>query len=121
MESERRQYPRADLVFQIRYSPSGAQDEQPGTEDSISRDISVGGISIETKSELDPGKMIRLFFSFDELPGEIEATASVVRSWKQAGRNFAALRFTEIDSSDLEIIADYVNRYFAGPPEPESD
>lgn len=115
--TERRQYPRADLVFKIRYQDLSNSDIPEELIESVSKDISAGGISIETAKEKKSGELLKLAFSFEELPGEIEATAEVVRSWQQSGRYFAALKFLAIHPSDLEIVADYVNQYFSGPEE----
>lgn len=105
MNEDKRRYPRADLVFRLKYA---AHDQ---TRETVSRDISGGGISIEVGSALLSGTELDLNFSIDGLPGEITARGRVIRSWQEAGKIFCALEFTAIDESDREIVEDFIKAH----------
>ena len=104
---EKREYPRADLVFKLKFSTRSSSINTIG----MSRDISGGGISFDAGSEIEPDTTLDLVFSIEGLSGEILAEGQVVRSWKEVDRIFTALEFKNIDPSDHEIILDFITRY----------
>lgn len=103
---EQRKFPRADLVFRIRYSAD------TGSIIGESRDISMGGVSFESRELYPEGKQLKVAFFFEGVLGEIPATGRVVRSWEEDGKPFCAIEFLEIDPNDRVIIEDYVESYF---------
>lgn len=101
MSYDRRQFPRADLVFDVKYR---AQDQEV---DTFSRDISAGGISFVTQESYAPDSVLAVSFSLKGLAGQIDAMCQVVRSWQDGATTYTAVRFTEIDDMDLVTVTDY--------------
>ncbi|MBU45485.1 MAG: hypothetical protein CMN76_19905 [Spirochaetaceae bacterium] len=105
---EKRKFPRADLVFRIEYRT--LKEEQPHT--GMTRDLSMGGVSLETETPFDKGTPISLSFSFPELDGTIHATGRVVRSWQDGDKCFTALKFTAVHQDDLAILEAHLAQYY---------
>ncbi|HBS04695.1 MAG TPA: hypothetical protein DEA96_07015 [Leptospiraceae bacterium] len=105
---EKRKFPRADLVFRIEYRT--LKEEQPRA--GMTRDLSLGGVSLETDGPLDKGTPLSLTFSFPELEGTIHATGRVVRSWEDQGKHYTALRFTAVHQDDLAILRSHLEQYY---------
>ncbi|MBI40574.1 MAG: hypothetical protein CMF59_13325 [Leptospiraceae bacterium] len=105
---EKRKFPRADLVFRIEYRT--LKEEQPRA--GMTRDLSLGGVSLETEGPLDKGTPLSLTFSFPELEGTIHATGRVVRSWDEEGKIFTALRFTAVHQDDLAILKSHLEQFY---------
>ncbi len=101
MSYDRRKYPRADLVFTVTYR------EEDRAVDTLSRDLSAGGISFVTEHPFEADRTLALAFTLEGLPGTIEARCQVVRSWEEGGRIYTAVLFTEIDDMDLMTVTDY--------------
>lgn len=105
---EKRKFPRADLVFRIEYRT--LKEEQPHT--GMTRDIGLGGVSLETEAAMEKGTPLSLTFSFPELEGTIHATGRVVRSWEEDGKIFAALKFTAVHQDDLAILQSHLEQFY---------
>ena len=103
-ESERRKYPRADLIFDLTYSIG-----EQGPVATFSRDISLGGVSFQTREEFELDTVLNLTFTMGVLPEGVTASGKVVRSWKDGAATYTAVEFTDIDGTDLMIILDYIN------------
>ncbi|MCB1167758.1 MAG: PilZ domain-containing protein [Leptospiraceae bacterium] len=106
---EKRKFPRADLVFRIEYRPLKEESAYLG----MTRDLSLGGVSIRTEQGLEKGAPVALSFSFPELEGSIQATARVVRSWQEGEHTYTALKFTAVLQDDLEILQEHINQYYS--------
>lgn len=112
--SERRRFPRADLVFRVRYRSirSGpVSADVPNPSRATGRDISLGGVSFRRTDVLDVGDVLHMSFYFDELPGEIAAVGRVIRSWDESDEPLVAVRFTVIDPDDCNILDSYIRQY----------
>lgn len=103
-EFEKRRYPRADLVFKLKYF-----QDQGSSWSAVTKDISEGGVSFETKTLQTEGSELTLAFALEGLQGEIVARGQVIRSWEESGRHYTAVLFTKIDESDREIIYQYIH------------
>ena len=106
-ENEKRKYPRADLVFKMAYAPEAGA----ALEATTGRDLSVGGVSFATSEKLDAETVLKITFTIDGLPGEINAHGRVVRSWEKDDTAYAAVEFTEIHKGDHIIIQDFIETY----------
>jgi len=105
---EKRQFPRADLVFDLKIKSS----QENGETSAAGRDISSSGVSFALEGDdLKIGQIVAVTFSISGLPGEINAQGRVVRVWESEGKHYSALEFTRIDSSDHEIIQDLIEAY----------
>lgn len=113
--SDRRRFPRADLVFRVKYrskiSTSATNDEPDQLQTEAGRDISLGGVCFEATNPPEAGEVLQLSFYFDELPGEIVAIGKVVRSWNSSGSILTAVKFTVIDPDDCSILSTYIDEY----------
>ncbi|MBW7857389.1 MAG: PilZ domain-containing protein [Leptonema sp. (in: Bacteria)] len=116
--SDRRRFPRADLVFRVKYrsiksvTPINDEDEElDQLQTETGRDISLGGVSFEATNPPESGEVLHLSFYFDELPGEIAAIGRVVRSWNAPGAILTAVKFTVIDPDDCNILSTYIEQY----------
>ena len=109
MSSDKRIYPRIDLVFKIKYD---ADKKSSVTSRAI--DLSCGGVAFITDSLLPEKENIDLKIYFEEIPGEIAAKARVVRSWTEDDVNIAAVVFTELDEEDRIIVEEYLGYYEEG-------
>ena len=94
------------MVFKLKYDA-----ETQGAAEVDADTLSVGGVSFRTTGEVPIGTVLNLDFSIEGLAGEIKARGKVVRSWNVENLNFAAIEFTDIDDSDLEIIKDFIDSY----------
>jgi len=113
--SERRRYPRADLVFRVRYrsiDPAVAPSlSEPDLQGAVGRDISLGGVSFRVSEDTVIGDTVHMAFYFDELPGEISAIGSVIRIWPEPGEKIVAVRFSVIDPDDCSILSTYIEEF----------
>jgi PilZ domain-containing protein len=102
MGSDRRFYPRGDVVFQVVYA------EEPGKEtNTLARDISASGVSFVTSELIPKNTVLNLVLHFKELPREICAEGRVVRSWSEGDKFFTAVEFTRIPYDDFVTVLDY--------------
>ncbi|WP_143464722.1 PilZ domain-containing protein [Leptonema illini] len=112
--SERRRFPRADLVFRVRYRSIRSAIPAPDAGQlsrAEGRDISLGGVSFRRTDEIQAGEVLHMSFYFDELPGEISAVGRIVRIWDEPGEQLVAVRFTVIDPDDCSILATYIRQF----------
>lgn len=112
--TERRRFPRADLVFRVRYRPIRSTEPSPESAPSAfaeGRDISLGGVSFRSSQDLQSGDVVHMAFYFDELPGEISAMGRVVRVWEEPEEKLVAVRFTVIDPDDCSILDTYIKEF----------
>lgn len=114
--TERRRFPRADLVFRVRYQTvekgqSVVEADAPVVGQAMGRDISLGGVSFRSDTPFPPGASLRLSFFFEEVLGEISAVGRVMRNWPVNGDHIVAIRFTVIDPDDCSILTRYIREY----------
>ncbi|MDH5656063.1 MAG: PilZ domain-containing protein [Spirochaetia bacterium] len=109
MGIEKRQFPRIDHVFKVKYETG--RDKSVKTS---AKDLSYGGVAFETENLLRSGDMVDLKIYFEELPGEIPAGAKIVRSWTEENKNFAAVEFTDLNEEDHTIIEEYLSYFEEG-------
>lgn len=109
MGEDKRKYPRADLVFYVRYAPI-----PDFAIETTAKDISRGGIAFSPEGPLAEKSTIEVFFSLPGVQGEIQATGKVVRAWNDSGKHFAAIEFLTIDQNDELIITEYLEAFFSG-------
>lgn len=93
----RRKHPRAALATQIQCEESMSL--------AFARDISVGGMFIETDQPMPVGSQITIRFNLEESDPIVVATAEVTY---QVGRMGVGVQFIEIAPEDLKRIEDYV-------------
>ena len=98
-EQERRQFPRADVAFDLKYSvgPEAAYL-------TLSRDVSNGGISFQTDELQHLGTPLDLRLCRTGRAEILSAAGRVVRSWREGPASFAAVAFTNIDADRLHKI-----------------
>lgn len=100
---DRRQFPRADVAFDLKYSVA----EQSYL--TLSRDISDGGISFQTEDLQKLGTALDLRLCRAGKAEVIRAVGRVVRSWREGPASYAAVRFTKIDTERLYTIMHQVS------------
>jgi len=93
----RRKYPRAHLATQIECEESMSL--------AFARDISVGGMFIETSDPMPVGSRLTLRFNLEENEPIVEVTAEVSY---QVGRMGVGVQFLEVKPEDLQRIDAYV-------------
>ncbi len=96
---EKRRHPRAPLVAQVEHSG--------GSFIGFSRDISVGGMFIETMEPLAPGALLKLRFYLDSAEPIAEAKARVVYTVKKLG---TGVQFVDISSEARGRIEAYITK-----------
>ncbi len=101
---ERRRYPRAHLVTQV--------ECQGCTTLAYSRDVSMGGMFIETTNPPDPESNVALRFNIDDGGETILAQGKVLYCVAKLGMG---IEFTEISPADRERIAIYAAKGAAAP------
>lgn len=94
--AERRRFPRATLVTQV--------ECQGCTSLAFSRDVSMGGMFLETTNPPAPDSKVALRFNIDDGGGTIIAQGKVLYCVAKLGMGIA---FTEISPFDRGRIADY--------------
>jgi c-di-GMP-binding flagellar brake protein YcgR len=95
---DQRRFPRAPLATQVEHSE--------GSLIGFSRDISTGGMFIETNQSLDPGTRLNLRFHLDNEEPILKAEAEVLYQITRIG---LGLQFTEVSPEDYERIRAYVS------------
>lgn len=89
-------------------------DYQDYTE-TISEDVSAGGISILSRDNFPPGTFLELKFSFPSAPNPIFAIGKVVRREEVQGKGemkyLLGIKFTNISERDREKIDEYAKKY----------
>jgi len=95
----RRKHPRAALAAQIQCEESMSL--------AFARDISVGGMFIETDHPMPVGSRISLRFNLSENESIMVASAQVTY---QVGRMGVGVQFIEISPDDLKRIENYVEK-----------
>jgi c-di-GMP-binding flagellar brake protein YcgR len=92
---EARQFPRAPLAVQIEY--------EGGTQIGFSRDISVGGMFIETKEPVAAGTYLKLRFNLDESESIIIVGAEVRYAVAKIGMGVRFLELSPADQNRIEV------------------
>ncbi len=95
--AESRRFPRAALAVQV--------EHEKGTLLGTSKDISVGGMFIESKAAAPASETLRVRFHLDNEGPIIVATAAV--RYAVAGRGFG-VQFTDLAPADKKRIGEYV-------------
>ncbi len=101
---ERRRYPRAPLVTQVEF--------QGLTTLAFSRDVSVGGMFLETAEPPPAESRVNLRFNLDDGGGIIIAQAKVLYCVAKLG---VGVEFTDFSPGDRERIAAYIEKVPKGP------
>lgn len=111
---EKRKHPRAPIRTEITcYKTPDEIQRGTGMIIFFSRDISVGGIFIDTSISLDIRSTIYLKFQLPNSPRNIIAQGKVVRINKgdtPEQMNGIGIEFEYLDSDDRKSIADYVKQ-----------
>ncbi len=104
----RRKHPRASFATQIECEESMSL--------AFARDISVGGMFIETTNPMPVGSQLTLRFNLEQNEPIVVASAEVTY---QVGRMGVGVQFVEIAPEDLHRISDYVakNQALSQPDE----
>ncbi|HEV2348375.1 MAG TPA: PilZ domain-containing protein [Terriglobia bacterium] len=103
----RRKHPRASLATQIQCEESMSL--------AFARDISVGGMFIETDQPMPVGSRITLRFNLDENEPIMVASAEVTY---QVGRMGVGVKFIDVSTEDLERIENFVGKSVPQPEKP---
>jgi c-di-GMP-binding flagellar brake protein YcgR len=96
---ERRRFPRVPLATQVMHAG--------GSFVGFSRDISTGGMFVETNEALDPGSKLDLRFHLEIDTSIVRAQAEVLYQVPKVG---IGLHFEELSQEDFERIRDFVSR-----------
>ncbi len=96
-KSEQRRFPRAPLATQVLHDQ--------GSIIGFSRDISYGGMFIETNQMLDPGTRLNLRFHLDPQDPIVKAEADILYGIPKVG---IGLQFTEVLPEDYDRIRAFV-------------
>ncbi len=96
-KSENRKYPRVPLATQVTHDL--------GSLIGFSRDISNGGMFIETNQRLDPGIRLNLRFHLDTQDPIVKAEADILYEIPKVG---IGLQFTEVSPEDFDRIRAFV-------------
>jgi len=107
-KGELRQSPRAPLATQVQCQECMSL--------AFSRDISVGGLFIETKQPLPIGSSVSLRFHLDDPSAVIVASAEVTYHVANFGMG---VQFVEISPEDRKRIKAFVARAVSAPEQPE--
>lgn len=100
-EKDKRKFERHSAKFKVRFQKSKtfSSKKDPNIYSGIVKDLSRGGMSIYTKTELIRGEEIRVMLYLPNQNREIEAIAKVVRSQKISGGMYSlGLKFKDIES-----------------------
>src|SRR5258706_1497738 len=88
---------RVRMRLPVRAAPLNAEEGAPPIL-AMARDISVGGMLLETKASLGPGTILDLWFSLPGVEGEAKAVGSVVRASRETpGRT--GIRFLSFEGN----------------------
>jgi c-di-GMP-binding flagellar brake protein YcgR len=102
---ERRRFPRVPLATQVQHGE--------GSFVGFSRDISTGGMFVETNQHLDPGIKLNLRFHLEIDSPIVMAEAEVLYQVPKVG---IGLHFAELSQEDFERIRDFVSRNYQPTP-----
>jgi c-di-GMP-binding flagellar brake protein YcgR len=102
---ENRKFPRAPLAVQVQHSG--------GVVIGFSRDISLGGMFIETAEKLDASSSVGLRFHVDDSGQIVIATAEIRYVVQKLGMG---VEFSEISPEDRDRIKSYVEKENPGSP-----
>jgi c-di-GMP-binding flagellar brake protein YcgR len=97
-KGDQRRFPRVPLATQVQHDA--------GTLIGFSRDVSTGGMFIETNQALDPGTQLSLRFHLGNEEPIVKAEAEILYQISKVG---IGLRFTEVSPEDYERIRAYVS------------
>jgi c-di-GMP-binding flagellar brake protein YcgR len=106
----RRKHPRAHLATQIQCEEAMSL--------AFARDISVGGMFIETNNPMPVGSRLTLRFNLENNDPIVEAAAEVTY---QVGRMGVGVQFIELTSDDLTRIDNYVTKSKTLTKDPTSE
>lgn len=96
---ENRRFPRVSLATQVQHAE--------GSFIGFSRDISTGGMFVETNQPMEPGAMLNLRFHLEQDGSIVKAEAQVLYVVPRVG---IGLSFTEVIPEDFERIRSFVYR-----------
>lgn len=111
---ERRLFPRLSASVDIQYNVVARVT--PSGENSVSKNISAGGICLIVYEKIEPGSILDLKFSIPEDNRCIEAKGRVI--WSEhftvgtdaADKYDVGIEFTEVSQDDRQKISQYVFR-----------
>ena len=106
-KNEKRAHTRVPLMVKV-MEPETGKEEQ-----CFSREISVGGIFLETTKSYPIGKSLRLLFHIPGTDREVLVMGSVARVVGAGEKNHAqgvGVSFVDMDGASEELIQDYVKK-----------
>jgi len=106
---ERRKYPRIKLITKV------AHISEDKFHYYYSRDLSVGGIFLETENPYPEGSVLELEFPLPEVADKVRVKGKVVRVVEVEERHKGkipgmGIQFIEMDAETRAILADFVAR-----------
>lgn len=104
--------PRADIDQPVAITTRGRRIE------GKIRNLSRGGVSIDTALQMNPAEEVSLTFSLDGNGSVVAPTAQVIwsRPAKEEGLDEVGLRFLEIDANTVERLDHFVHDHFPQTP-----
>ena len=107
MSDERREFPRADINFDVNYY------EEKNPEMLYGKNICAGGMAFRTNELLKTGTVLQMVFKTPGNNSEIRARVRVVRAWSENDEFLAGAEFFEIESADKTMLAQLVDNYLS--------
>ena len=104
-QEERRCFPRINLHAPVRFQIKG----EPGFDNTISDDVSLGGLSFISDTYISPAT--DLILEINVLSRIIKALGKIVWSCHlpHSDRSLFGIEFTEFEASDRDYLSCYVN------------
>jgi hypothetical protein len=110
MSSQRRNFFRVYVTFPVTVWAFDGEGAELDPFTAEVQDLSAGGTLIRGDQQLRAGQAVRLALVATDPPLEVEAAASVVRSWKdENGRTLSALQFDPLPDADQSAVLRYCN------------
>ena len=109
---ERRKYPRIRLIAKVQLAAGGQSHY------FYSRDLSAGGIFLETEHAYPEGTRLELEFALPEIADKISLKGEVVRIERPETRQVGAvpgmgIRFLNLEPETKSMLADFIARELA--------
>jgi len=104
---ERRKYPRIKLITKV------AHIREDKFHYFYSRDLSAGGIFLETDHPYPVGTELGLEFPLPEVSERIRVKGKVVRVVETSEQYKGGIKFEEMDSETSALLADFIARELA--------
>ncbi len=112
METDRRRYPRLATELAVRVVYVGGDSPEPSTQQTVSKNVSGGGIRAAVDRALDPGAFVGLSIDLPGRQDPAEFFGQVVWCEPQAnGRYDVGLRFVSGSEEALEELRAYLQPF----------